>query len=63
MFPLKIIKFFIRVKMFVNLEAHKRQQNLFMKCINSANTWNFNMNANTFYNLFLNLESIGNKGE
>ena len=49
--------------MFVNLEAHKRQQNLFMKCINSANTWNFNMNANTFYNLFLNLESIGNKGE
>ena len=38
MFPLKIKKIFIRVKIFVNLEAHKRQQNLFMKSINNANT-------------------------
>ena len=39
MFALRIIKFLIRGKIFVNLEAHKRQQNLFMKCINNANIW------------------------
>ena len=48
MFRLKLIKFFIRGKLFVNLEAHERQQNLFMKCINNAKTGNFNMKADTF---------------
>ena len=48
MLSLKIIKFFIRGKIFVDLEAHKRQQNLFMKYINNAETGNFNINANTF---------------
>ena len=34
-----------------------------MKCILNGNAWNFYMNENTFYNLFLNFESINNKGE
>ena len=65
MLPLKIIKFFIRGKIFVNLEAHKRRKNLFMKYINNAKTRNFNMNANTFFIIYFQIWKVlaieGNK--
>ena len=58
MFPLEIINFFIRRKIFFDHEAHKRQQSLFMKCINNANTWNFNINANTFFIIYFKIWKV-----
>ena len=63
MLLLNITTFFIRGKIFVNLEAHKRQQNLFMKHISNEKQETSTWMQTPFYNLFLDLESSGTKGD
>ena len=63
MLPLKNVNFFIRGKIYVNLEAHKRQKKLIDEMDQQCKNMKLQHDANSFGNVFLNLESIGNRGQ
>ena len=63
MLPLKNVNFFIRGKIYVNLEAHKRKKKLIDEMDQQCKNMKLQHDANSFWNVFLNLESIGNRGQ